>query len=166
MCYYSICLVELSIRYAQNLNGSLNLKFSKVPDFNNTVSSQLLSQYSVLIAKHISWRNVWRMWDSWSSNRGSFISIVVSAILISTKEKKGRKISPRREAEITSAFHIPNNMNNIYIILPHTHPVCSIQYTLHLYTLCCLILSIGALCWQQTRKFGGEKKGNSFFLNY
>lgn len=61
MLYYFICLVEFSVRNAQNLNGSLHLKFSEVPDLNNTVSSQLLSQYSVLVAKHIFQRNMWRM---------------------------------------------------------------------------------------------------------
>lgn len=156
-CYYSICPVELSIRYAQNLNGSLNLEFSKVPDFNNVFSSQLLSQYSVLIAKHISWQNMWRMWDSWSSNTGSFISIIVSAILISTKEKRGRKVSHRREAEITSAFHISNNMNNIYVTLTHIHCLQHSVCTAPIHTL--LFDSVNRCCLLAAdQKTWGEKK--------
>lgn len=130
--------------------------FSKAFDFNYTFSSQLLLQYNVVIAKYISWRNTWRMWNSWNTNMGPFsyysccINICFKITLKKKKKVEGR--SPRRETETASVFHISNNMNSISFFPPHA--VCSSfsRHPVYTHFVCCLILSVGALCWQQTRK--------------
>lgn len=75
--------------------------------------------------------------------------IIVSVILVFTKEKKEKKVSPKRKAEITSALHILNQTNTI--------SVCSTRRALCL-ELCCSILSASAPCWQQVRNLRGKKK--------